>query len=556
LGKGVSASSLGALLEGRGLNVRMIKCDPYLNVDAGTMSPFEHGEVYVTDDGAETDLDLGNYARFTKGPLTKANSMTAGQVYQSVIEQEREGRYLGKCVQVIPHVTDEIKRRILSVADADVDADVVIVEIGGTVGDIESIPFLEAARQIIHESGRKNAISVHLTLITEVSGGELKTKPSQHSVKAMQGMGLQPDVLICRAPRMLDDDNRRKLALFTNVAPDAVFTSRDIDTTMYEIPLMFFEQKLDQVVLRKMGVEFRHSDLSPWYSMMERFAARKGRVRVGVVGKYMELHDAYKSVYEALFHAGVECGVEIEIVKIDSTCVTEAGAGAPAAGGPVPGLAEGEGPLDGVLVPGGFGERGIEGIIRVAAWARVNGVPCFGICLGMQVMVIEWCRNVIGWKDANSTEFNRKTEHPVVSLLEELADVKNYGGTMRLGLGESVAEPGTRVFAAYGSAEGVFGDAPKEGSGGLLFRERHRHRYEFSNRFRAEIGASGLKIAALTPDGSLVECVEWPDHPWGVGVQFHPEFKSRPTAVAPLFRDFVTAAKVYGSMHKQEEQTD
>jgi len=527
LGKGVSASSLGALLEGRGLNVRMVKCDPYINVDAGTMSPFEHGEVYVTDDGAETDLDLGNYARFTKGLLTKANSMTTGQVYQSVIEQERAGHYLGRCVQVIPHITGEIKRRIMSVADEDADTDVVIVEIGGTVGDIESIPFLEAARQIIHESGRKNAISVHLTLITEVSGGELKTKPSQHSVKAMQGMGLQPDVLICRAPQMLDEDTRKKLALFTNVDPDAVFTSRDIDTTMYEIPLMFFEQKIDQVVLAKMGVEFRHSDLKPWYSMMERFAAREGKVRIGVVGKYMELHDAYKSVYEALFHAGLECGVEVEIVKIDSAEVGET-----EGDGSVDGIPT----VDGVLIPGGFGERGIEGIIQVTAWARTNRVPCFGICLGMQLMVIEWCRNVMGWADANSTEFNQDMEHPVITMLEELVDVKDYGGTMRLGLGESVAEPGTHVSAAYGASRNA-------SEGGVRLWERHRHRYEFANRFRDEISASGLKIAAVTPDGSLVECVEWPDHPWGVGVQFHPEFKSKPTAAAPLFRDFVTAAK-------------
>jgi len=532
LGKGVSASSLGALLEARGLNVRMVKCDPYINVDAGTMSPFEHGEVYVTDDGAETDLDLGNYARFTRGRLSRENSMTAGQVFSSVIEQEREGRYLGKCVQIIPHVTDEIKRRIMAVADGDGDIDIVIVEIGGTVGDIESIPFLEAARQIIHERGKSNAISVHLTLITEVSGGELKTKPSQHSVKAMQGMGLQPDILICRAPRMLDDDTRRKLALFTNVEADAVFTSRDIDTTMYEIPLMFHEQGLDQVVLRKMGTEFRHCDIRPWRSMMERFASRRGSVAVGVVGKYMELHDAYKSVYEALFHSGLECGVEVEVVKIDSAELES---------GRVP---EAMGRLDGVLIPGGFGERGIGGIVEAARWARENGVPCLGICLGMQVMVIEWCRNVAGWADADSTEFNPKTAHPVVSLLGDLSGVTSYGGTMRLGLGESVAAAGTKVAAAY-APDGP-GDAP------VRFRERHRHRYEFSNRFRDEIAASGLGITALTPDGSLVECVEWPDHPWGVGVQFHPEFKSRPTAAAPLFRDFVTAARDY-RFNRQEE---
>ena len=536
LGKGVSASSLGALLEARGLDVRMIKCDPYINVDAGTMSPFEHGEVYVTDDGAETDLDLGNYARFTRGRLSRENSMTAGQVFSSVIEQEREGRYLGKCVQIIPHVTDEIKRRIMAVADGDGDVDFVIVEIGGTVGDIESIPFLEAARQIIHERGRTNAISVHLTLITEVSGGELKTKPTQHSVKAMQGMGLQPDVLICRAPKMLDDETRMKIALFTNVDREAVFTSRDIDTTIYEIPLMFHEQGLDQVVLKKMGTEFRHSNLKPWKSMMERFAARKGRVKIGVVGKYMELHDAYKSVYEALFHAGLECAVEVEPVKIDSAVLEEEGGADPLSG------------IDGVLLPGGFGARGIGGMVRAAQWARAGGVPYFGICLGMQVMVIEWCRNVLGWADADSTEFGPDTGHPVVSILDELADVKNYGGTMRLGLWESVAEPGTKVRAAY--ARGDDGGEPAR----LRLSERHRHRYEFSNRYRDEIAASGLKIAALTPDGSLVESVEWPDHVWGVGVQFHPEFKSRPTAAAPLFRDFVAAARDFAFGRKRKEE--
>jgi len=527
LGKGVSASSLGALLEGRGLNVRMVKCDPYINVDAGTMSPSEHGEVYVTDDGAETDLDLGNYARFTRGLLTKANSMTAGQVYQSVIEQERAGRYGGKCVQVIPHVTDEIKRRIMAVADADADTDVVIVEIGGTVGDIESIPFLEAARQIIHERGRKNAISVHLTLITEVAGGELKTKPSQHSVKAMQGMGLQPDVLICRAPRMLDEDTRRKLALFTNVDEDAVFTSRDIDSTMYEIPLMFFEQKLDQVALKKMGAEFRHSDLGPWYSVMERFAARKGKVRVGVAGKYLDLQDAYKSAYEALFHAGLECAVEVEIVKIDSA-------------GCLPGLA-GDARLDGALLLGGFDESegGIGDMIRVAAWARGAKVPCLGVCLGMQAMAIEWCRNAMGWKDADSSEFSGDTAHPVI-------DLPPGGGAARLGLGELVAEPGTLVHAAYNPPNGAEGQAGPE-----RIWERHRHRHELSERFRGEISASGLVVSASSADGGSAECIEWPDHPWGVGAQFCPEFKSKPTAAAPLFRDFVAAAKDFGRRRGQ-----
>jgi CTP synthase len=525
LGKGVAASSIGALLEGRGLNVCMVKCDPYINVDAGTMSPYEHGEVYVTDDGSETDLDLGNYARFTKGRLNKANSLTTGQVYKSVIEKEREGRYLGRCVQVIPHITDEIKSRILAAAKEDPDTDVVIIEIGGTVGDIESIPFLEAARQMIHESGRTNALSVHLTLIPEVAGGELKTKPTQHSVKAMQEMGIQPDVLICRAPVMLEEPARQKIARFTNVDPDAVFTSCNIDTTIYDIPLMFFRQKLDQVVLNKLGVECRHSNLEPWYSMMERFKARKGKVRIGIVGKYLDLHDSYKSVYEALFHAGLECGVEVELVKIDSTRLEEA-----ENADSVSKLSEGA--VDGILVPGGFGQRGVNGMARAAAWARTNKVPYFGICLGMQVMVIEWGRNVLGWADADSTEFNHDTKHPVVGLLEEQIGVENYGGTMRLGASETVLEPETRIFDAYGQPR---------------IWERHRHRYEFSNKYRTEMTEAGLKIAALTPDGNLVECVEWPEHPWGVGVQFHPEYKSKPTAAAPLFRDFIAAAKKKGN---------
>ncbi|MDR2553358.1 MAG: CTP synthase [Treponema sp.] len=519
LGKGVAASSLGVLLEGRGLNVRMVKCDPYINVDAGTMSPYQHGEVYVTDDGAETDLDLGNYARFTKGVLSRANSITTGQVYKSVIEKEREGRYLGRCVQVIPHITDEIKSRITAAAKEDPDTDVVIVEIGGTVGDIESIPFLEAARQMIHECGRTNALSVHLTLIPEVAGGELKTKPTQHSVKAMQEMGIQPDILICRAPALLDEATRRKIALFCNVETEAVFTSYNIPTTIYEIPLVFFDQKLDQVILKKMGVESRHVDLGSWYSMMDRFRAQIGEVRIGIVGKYMELHDAYKSVYEALFHAGLACGVRVELRKIDSTPLEDRSR--------VQNILEAES-VDGILVPGGFGQRGINGMVNAARWARENRVPYFGICLGMQVMVIDWGRHVLGWEDADSTEFNQDTRHPVVSLLEEQEDMVNYGATMRLGKWESVVEPGTLILAAYGESR-IF--------------ERHRHRYEFSNIYRQEMTGTGLKIAAFTPGEALVECIEWPDHPWGLGVQFHPEFKSKPTAAHPLFRDFIAAAK-------------
>ena len=519
LGKGVAASSIGALLESRGLNVRMVKCDPYINVDAGTMSPYQHGEVYVTDDGAETDLDLGNYARFTKGRLSLANSITTGQVYESVIRKEREGKYLGKCVQVIPHITDEIKSRILGVSKEENDTDVVIIEIGGTVGDIESIPFLEAARQIIHECGKKNAISVHLTLIPEVAGGELKTKPTQHSVKSMQEMGIQPDILICRSPVMLDKPTCEKIAQFTNVDLDAVFTSPNIDTTIYQIPIVFFEQKLDQVILRKMGVESRHSDMRRWNTLMERFSSRKGKVRIGVVGKYMNIHDTYTSLYEALFHASLECGVEVETVKIDSSSLendTNAD--------------EILNDIDGILVPGGFGERGINGMVKAAEWARINKKPYLGICLGMHIMVIEWARNVLNWSDADSTEFTPSSKHPVVSLLEEQINVKNYGGTMRLGSSETINEDGSHILAAYGEKK---------------IMERHRHRYEFSNQYRDEMVNSNLRLAAFTPDGTLVECVEWPhnEHPWGAAVQFHPEFKSKPMAASPLFRNFIAAVK-------------
>lgn len=499
----------------------MVKCDPYINVDAGTMNPYQHGEVYVTDDGAETDLDLGNYARFTNSPLCRANSITTGQIYDSVLRKEREGRYLGRCVQVIPHITDEIKCRILAASDP--DADVVIVEIGGTVGDIESIPFLEAARQLIHEYGKENALSVHLTLIPEVGEGELKTKPTQHSVKAMQEMGIQPDILICRAPVPLDEAMRKKIALFTNVETEAVFTSYNINTTIYAIPLVFYEQKMDQVALKKLGVASRHSDLKPWRVVMEKFEARTGKVRVGVVGKYMELHDAYKSVYEALFHAGLEAHVEVELVKVDSSRLEDPSA----VDGILGGAADGGG-VDGILVPGGFGQRGINGMINAAQWARVHKAPYLGICLGMQIMVIDWGRNALGFKDADSTEFEQNAKHPVVDLLEEQVDVKNYGGTMRLGKSESVAVEGSLIFAAY-----------KE----KRIWERHRHRYEFSNRYRADMSASGLKLTAFTPDGSLVECVEWPDHPWGLGVQFHPEFKSKPTSANPLFRNFIAAVR-------------
>ncbi len=523
MGKGVAASSLGALLEARGLNVRMMKCDPYINVNAGGMSPAQHGEVYVTDDGAETDLDLGNYARFTSGALSQANSITTGQIYESVIRKEREGRYMGRTVQVIPHITDEIKSRILAVAKEDPDTDVVIVEIGGTVGDIESIPFLETARQIIHEQGRENALSVHLTLVPEVGASELKTKPTQHSVKAMQEMGIQPDILICRAPVMLDEEMRRKIALFTNVDLDAVFTSYHVNTTIYEIPLIFHRQKLDLVVLKKIGVETRHTNLKVWTSVMEQFSSRKGSVRIGIVGKYMDLEDAYKSIFEALHHAGFACGVKINFVKVDASNLEKCSAddllGENADGGSV----------DGILVPNGDGKRGIIGMMKAAEWARNNKIPFFGICLGMHIMVMEWARNVLQWSDADSSEFNPDSKHLVLSLLEEQTDVKSCGVPARLGKSESVLVKNTKIFAAYGKSS---------------IAERHRHSYEFSNKYRKEMTDSGLVISALTPDESLVESVEWPDHPWGIGVQFDPEFKSKPNAASPLFRDFIAAAKM------------
>lgn len=520
LGKGITASSIGTLLEARGLNVRMMKIDPYLNVDAGTMNPYQHGEVYVTDDGAETDLDLGNYARFTDAPISKANSITTGQVYRDVINKEREGRFLGRTVQVVPHITDEIKSRILAIGK-EPDVDVTIVEIGGTVGDMESVPFLEAARQLIHEQGHANAASVHVTLVPAVAGGELKTKPTQHSVKELQEVGIQPDVLVCRSEKPLDESLRRKLAAFTNVEYEGVVSAHDVASTIYEIPLVFSEQGLDVFLLKKMNVESRHADLRAWKDVVRRVSEPKRRVRIAVVGKYMELHDAYKSVWEALCHGGIANDAGVDIVRVDSGRLEEAGVELDA-------LFEG---IDGILVPGGFGQRGIGGMVAAARYAREKKLPYFGICLGMQIMAIEWARDVLGWADADSAEFNQDAGHAVVSLLEDQVDVKNYGGTMRLGRNDTAFKEGSKPALAYGST---------------LVSERHRHRYEFSNAYRADFEKSGIVIAGLTPDGELVESLEWPEHPWGVGVQFHPEFKSRPVAAHPLFAAFIKAGLEHG----------
>lgn len=512
LGKGIAASSLGALMEARGFTVRMVKIDPYLNVDAGTMSPYQHGEVYVTDDGAETDLDLGNYGRFTTAPLSRANSVTTGQVYKTVIEKERAGDFLGRTVQVIPHITDEIKRRILAVADSP-EVDITIVEVGGTVGDMESVPFLEAARQLIHEFGRQNAVSVHVTLVPSVSGGEIKTKPTQHAVKELQEMGIQPDVLVLRSKEPLDEGIRRKISSFTNVEMEGVISGHDV-ATIFELPLVFYAQGADAFILKKMNVESRHAELGAWKKVVEKVKHPAAQVRIGIVGKYMELHDAYKSVWEALYHGGIANDAGVELVKIDSSSLES----------PAADLDSILGGVDGILVPGGFGERGIEGMVVAARYAREKGLPYFGICLGMQIMVIEYARSVVGWKDAHSTEFSKTSSHPVVSLLEEQIDVKAYGGTMRLGASESTTRPDTGIRKAYGTETIV---------------ERHRHRYEVDNKARAELEKAGLVVSATTPDGSLVESCEWPGHPWGMGVQFHPEFKSRPTKAHPLFKAFV-----------------
>ena len=512
LGKGIAASSIGALMEARGFTVRMVKIDPYLNVDAGTMSPYQHGEVYVTDDGAETDLDLGNYGRFTSAPLSRINSITTGQVYKTVIEKERAGDFLGRTVQVIPHITDEIKRRILAVAESP-DVDMTIIEIGGTVGDMESVPFLEAARQLIHEFGKQNAISVHVTLVPSVSGGEIKTKPTQHAVKELQEMGIQPDVVVLRSKEPLEEGIRRKISSFTNVEFEGVISGYDV-STIYELPLVYFHQGIDAFILKKMNVESRHAELSAWKQVVEKVRHPASQVRIGVVGKYMELHDAYKSVWEALFHGGIANNAGVEIVRIDSGRLEA----------PDANMDEIFASIDGILVPGGFGERGIEGMVQAARYARERRLPYFGICLGMQIMVIEYARDLLGWKDAHSTEFSKTSAHPVVALLEEQIDVKAYGGTMRLGASESVTKPETAIRRAYGT-EHIF--------------ERHRHRYEVANVVRADLEKAGLVISATTPDASLVEACEWPDHPWGLGVQFHPEFKSRPTKAHPIFKAFI-----------------
>ena len=513
LGKGIAAASLARLLVERGLSVTMMKLDPYLNVDPGTMSPFQHGEVFVTDDGAETDLDLGHYERFIDRPLTQANNITTGRIYSNVITKERRGEYLGSTVQVIPHITDEIKSAVRRVAPGN---DVVVVEVGGTVGDIESLPFLEAIRQFRHDVGRENTVFVHLTLVPYIAAaGEVKTKPTQHSVRDLMEIGIQPDVLICRTERPLSEDVKRKIGLFCNVEFDAVIESPDV-STIYEIPLVFRQQGFDALVCRRLGLETPEPDLTAWTAMVRRVTHPARTVRIAVVGKYTDYADSYKSVQEALIHGGIANDVGVEIAWTSSDLFTDAAAARALVAG-----------FDGVLVPGGFGVRGVEGMIEAIHAVREGGVPFFGICLGMQVAIIEFARHVCGIDDSNSSEFAPECANPVVALLESQQGVQDMGGTMRLGAYACRLRPGSKAAEIYGQPE---------------ISERHRHRYEVSNQYRDTLQAAGMRLAGLSPDGSLVEMIELAEHPHFVACQFHPELKSRPTRPHPLFSAFVAAA--------------
>ena len=513
LGKGICAASLGRLLKQCGLRVRNQKFDPYLNVDPGTMSPYQHGEVFVTDDGAETDLDLGHYERFVDESLTGDSSVSSGKIFWSVLNRERQGGYLGGTVQIIPHVTDEIKRRLYAMDDG--RTDVVIAEIGGTVGDIESQPYLEAIRQVAAEQGRGNVLYIHVPLVVSIPGsGELKSKPTQHSVKELLSVGIQPDVLVCRTDSPLPEDMRRKIALFCNVSEDCVIQNFTA-STLYEVPLLLEKEGLCRVVCRKLGLNAGEPDMRHWHELVEQIHRATRPVTIALVGKYTELHDAYLSVAESLFHAGTACGAQVDIRWVDSQHLTAENIADALAG------------CKGILVPGGFGDRGIEGMILAAQYARENRIPYLGICLGMQIAVIEFARHVAGWSDAHSAEFDSATAHPVIDLMPDQVGVTAKGGTMRLGKYPCLLTAGTRAQAAYGQSE---------------IWERHRHRYECSNVFRPALEEAGLRIAGTSPDGRLVEMVELPEHPWYVGCQFHPEFKSRPDRPHPPLPGFGPAA--------------
>ncbi len=511
LGKGLSAATIGALMECRGLAVTLLKMDPYINVDPGTMNPFQHGEVFVLDDGAETDLDLGHYERFTHAVLSQKNNFTTGQVYDSVISKERRGEYLGATVQVIPHVTDEIKSKIKALANG---VDVAIVEVGGTVGDIESLPFLEAIRQLRADLGPQNVLYVHLTLLPYVkASGEVKTKPTQHSVKTLREVGIQPDILICRTEKEITRSVKEKIALFCNVRPEEVIAAEDVEC-VYELPLRFHREGLDQKIIEILNIWTRAPVLDEWESFVERVRSPEIDVTIGIVGKYVDLHESYKSLNEALFAGGVLNNARVHLKFIDSEQMEAKGIGDQFEG------------VDGILVPGGFGARGIEGKIMAVQYARENRIPFFGICLGMQMAVSEVARNLCGLAKANSTEFDPDTPHPVIDLMREQRSITDKGGTMRLGAYDCVIAGDSRCFEIYG----------KE-----LISERHRHRYEVNNTYRDQLADKGLRASGLSPDGNLVEMVELPDHPWFVGCQFHPEFKSRPMDPHPLFVSYIEA---------------
>ncbi len=524
LGKGLASASVGALLENRGLKVSLQKLDPYINIDPGTMSPFQHGEVFVTQDGAETDLDLGHYERFVNVQMTKLNNCTTGRIYNAVIQKERKGEYLGRTVQVIPHITDEIKGCIMKAAQG---IDLLIVEIGGTVGDIESLPFLEAIRQFKADVGKENVLYIHLTLVPFISAAEeLKTKPTQHSVQKLREIGIQPDILLCRTSRSLTKEIKSKIALFCNIPVDCVMTALDVQS-IYQVPLELHAEGLDNKIVELLNIWTRTPDLIDWKNLVDRIGSLKDRVKIAVVGKYVNLTDAYKSLNEALNHAGFGNQVKVDLHFIDSENLESDKIS-------LPEIFEG---CAGILVPGGFGERGIEGKIRAIQYARENKIPFFGICLGMQLAVIEFARNVAHLKGADSTEFHPDTPHPVISLMEDQKAVLNKGATMRLGAYPCVLEKGTTAFKNYGEKE---------------ISERHRHRYEFNNAYRDKLTQKGLVIAGLSPDGALVEMIELRKHPWFVACQFHPEFKSRPMQPHPLFFHFIEAAKAQVLQKKWE----
>jgi len=517
LGKGITAASLGCLLKNRGLKVAIQKFDPYINIDPGTMSPYQHGEVFVTDDGAETDLDLGHYERFIDVPLSKNSNVTTGKIYWSVISKERKGDYLGGTVQVIPHITNEIKERIYRVA-RESHPDIVITEIGGTVGDIESLPFLEAIRQMRSDIGRENVIYIHVTLVPYLAAsGELKTKPSQHSVKELRGIGIQPNILVCRSEHQLSEEMVDKLALLCDIDSEAIIQAVDAPT-IYEVPLHLQKEGLDEIVLQRFGIEAPPADMTEWASMVERIKSPVRETEIAIVGKYVELPDAYLSVAEALRHAGTEHGAKVRIRWVNAEAI-ENGSAAEFLDG-----------VAGILVPGGFGSRGIEGKIEAIRYARENKVPFLGICLGMQCAVIEFARNVCGMERANSTEFDPDTAFPVIDILPEQKEIEDKGGTMRLGISPAKLAENSLAYEAYQDE---------------VIYERHRHRYEVNNQFRAELERGGLRFSGTSPDGRLVEITEYPEHPWFVASQFHPEFKSRPNRPHPLFREFVRATLAY-----------